>query len=204
MTSGEAKKGLNGLVLAGGKSERMGEDKGMLNWHGQPQRYYLADLLERFCDNVYISCREDQLSEMDAAYATITDKYNVGGPIAGILSAMDTNSTTAWLVVACDLPLIDEGTLQYLIEHRNEETIATTFRSPFDQLPEPLITIWETSAKDALLQKIDEGYKCPRKVLINSNATILQAPDNNALINANTQEDAAAARNLIAQKTAVH
>jgi len=203
VTSGGAKKGLNGLVLAGGKSERMGEDKGMLNWHGRPQRYYVADLLVHFCDQVFISCREDQVSDVDAAYATITDKYSVGGPMAGILSAMDADGTAAWLVVACDLPLIDEHTIQYLVQHRNRETIATTFRSPFDQLPEPLITIWEPTSKAALLQKIEAGYRCPRKVLINSNATVLPAPDDNALINANTPEDAAAARNMIAQKTTV-
>ncbi|MEP6951744.1 MAG: NTP transferase domain-containing protein, partial [Ginsengibacter sp.] len=48
---------LNGLVLAGGKSERMGYDKGMIVWHGREQQYYLADLLKNLCEEVYISCR---------------------------------------------------------------------------------------------------------------------------------------------------
>jgi len=46
---------LNGLVLAGGKSLRLGTDKGKINWHGNEQRYYIAELLQKFCDEVFIS-----------------------------------------------------------------------------------------------------------------------------------------------------
>ena len=59
----EAKPVLNGLVLAGGKSERMGFDKSVLNWHGKAQRYYMADMLAPFCDEVFLSCRPDQQVE---------------------------------------------------------------------------------------------------------------------------------------------
>ena len=43
---------INGLVLAGGKSTRMGTAKDLLNWHGKEQRYFAADLLAPFCDEV--------------------------------------------------------------------------------------------------------------------------------------------------------
>ena len=56
---------LNGLVLAGGKSQRMGEDKGQINYHGKPQREYLYDLLNGFTESTYMSCRPDQVSEFD-------------------------------------------------------------------------------------------------------------------------------------------
>src|SRR4051812_47661865 len=54
------KKPLNGLVLAGGKSERMGRDKTRINWHGKEQCYYISDLLKPFCSEVFISCRHEQ------------------------------------------------------------------------------------------------------------------------------------------------
>ena len=46
---------LNGLVLAGGKSERMGFDKSSISWHGKEQRYHIADMLKPFCNDVFIS-----------------------------------------------------------------------------------------------------------------------------------------------------
>lgn len=191
MTSNDHKRPeLNGLVLAGGQSKRMGTDKGLIAWHGKEQRYYMADLLEKFCDQVFISCRTDQADEIDSSYNTLTDTFLDLGPYGGILSALRSDREKAWLVVACDLPLIDEETLQFLIDNRNRETIATTYESPHDGLPEPLITIWEPESYATLLQFLGEGYSCPRKVLINSEKTILQPQRPEALMNANTPDDA--------------
>ena len=90
---------MNALILIGGKSSRMGTDKGLLNYHGKPQREYLFDLAKKYCTEVYFSCRaEQQFSEQ-----SIIDTYSLG-PMGGILSAFDFNPNTAWLVVACDMP----------------------------------------------------------------------------------------------------
>lgn len=193
---------INGLVLAGGKSVRMGHDKGMTEWHGQPQRYYMADMLQHLCDEVFISCREEQVREMDSSYPTLTDNvaYIGNGPTAAILSAFEKYPSAACLVVACDLPLLDSATLQYLVDNRDVRGIATTFQSPHDGLPEPLITIWEPSAYHILLAKLQEGYKCPRKVLMNNPATILIPPNSLALTNTNTPEDAAMVQAILKQQ----
>jgi len=53
---------LNGLVLAGGKSTRMGTDKGLLNYHGQAQRYYLFNLMQQVLGKdaeVFLSVRAE-------------------------------------------------------------------------------------------------------------------------------------------------
>lgn len=180
---------LNGVVLAGGKSLRMGQDKGSMQWHGVKQREYVADLLSKFCDETFISCREEgQIT--DSSYPLLVDSFTGIGPYGAILSAFQKNSECAWLVVACDLPLIDEATLQYLIDNRNRNSIATTFQSPHDGLPEPLITIWEPAAFAHLLMLKEEGYTCPRKALLrHDDVTILQPPHPAALMNANTPED---------------
>ena len=184
---------LYGLVLAGGKSVRMGNDKSVMQWHGKEQRYYMADMLADVCDDLYISCREEQQGELDSSYKTITDNWEGAGPLIGILSAFSANENVAWLVVACDLPLMDRDALQYLIAHRNLAGMATTFQSPHDGLPEPLITIWEPSAFGLLKQHIADGFKCPRKALIRNEqlVKVLLPPDEQALMNANTPEDAA-------------
>jgi molybdopterin-guanine dinucleotide biosynthesis protein A len=185
----KAKSVLNGLVLAGGKSQRMGFDKGALNWHGKEQRYYVADLLMPFCDEVYISCRENQQQDIEDGYLSIPDTFTGLGPYGAILSAFREKPDNAWLVVACDLPLLDENTLQFLTDNRNTSSIATAFNSGFDGFPEPLITIWEPKCYPVLLSFLAQGYSCPRKVLINSEATILKAPNINALTNVNTPQD---------------
>ena len=183
---------LNGLVLAGGKSVRMGYDKGAIKWHGKEQRYYMAGLLKDICDEVFISCRAEQQNGIDPNYKVLADTYTGVGPYGAILTALKAQPDKAWLVTACDLPLLDLATLQYLVQHRDTTAIATTFESPFDSLPEPLITIWEPASFSVLLASLSEGLTCPRKVLIKNKeqVKILMPPDPNALMNANTTEDA--------------
>lgn len=188
---------LNGLVLAGGKSLRMGNPKDKINWHGKEQKYYAADFLAPFCDEVFISCRQDQLENFDTDYNALTDTFLNMGPFGGILSALRSQRDKAWLVVACDLPLLDEKSLEFLIENRNTEKVATTYESPFDGLPEPLITIWEPKSYSLLLNFLGSGNTCPRKVLINSDTLILKPGNPDALMNVNTPEDMAKAKEIL-------
>ncbi len=183
---------LYGLVLAGGKSTRMGCDKGAMQWHGKEQKYYLADMLEVFCKSVFISCRREQQPDVDPAYKTLADNVDGSGPIIALMSAFRAYPDVAWLVVACDLPLLDNATLEHLIVNRDAHAVATTFSSPFDGLPEPLITIWEPSGHHLIESHFSEGFKCPRKALTRhiNNVRLLQPIDPDALLNTNTPEDA--------------
>lgn len=188
---------LNGLVLAGGKSRRMGTAKDLLNWHGKEQRYFAADLLAPFCTEVFISCRQDQMVDIDPHYYPLPDTFLNMGPFGGILSALRAQRDKAWLVVACDLPLLDKKSLELLIQSRDPEKAATTYESPFDGLPEPLITIWEPKSYPLLLNFLGIGNTCPRKVLINSDTLILKPENPDALMNVNTPEDALKANEIL-------
>lgn len=185
---------LRGLVLAGGKSVRMGTDKGLITYHGKPQREYVADLLAPYCTEVFISCRPDQTHEMAAPYQALPDSFLDLGPYSAILSAFRAFPDSAWLVVACDLPLLNGETLAFLAANRNSANMATAFHSPDNEFPEPLIAIWEPKSYQTLLQFLAQGYSCPRKVLINNNVHLLQAPDNRTLTNVNTPEESAEVR----------
>jgi len=177
---------LYGLVLAGGKSVRMGADKGLLEYHGRPQREHVYQLLSSFCKETFYSCRPDQAEEFEKA---IPDTFAGLGPYGGILSAFREHPDAAWLVLACDLPLMDEPTLEKLVSYRNHSKLATAFHSPVTEFPEPLIAIWEPRSYPMLLEFLSQGYSCPRKVLINSEVELLEAEDANALRNANTPEE---------------
>ncbi|RZM05397.1 MAG: molybdenum cofactor guanylyltransferase [Pedobacter sp.] len=179
----------------------MGEDKGRISWHGKEQRYHVADMLAGFCDEVFISCRDDE-QQVDIApeYKTLKDTFIGLGPMGGVLSALREQPDAAWLVVACDLPLVDSAVIQNLIDNRSSQTIATAYKSDYKDFPEPVITIYEPASYDVLLQFLSQGITCPRKVLINSDVHLLSNPGNDALANANTPEEAARIRAIIQSK----
>jgi molybdopterin-guanine dinucleotide biosynthesis protein A len=198
----QAKPILNGLVLAGGKSMRMGYDKGAVSWFGKEQRYHVADMLKPFCQEVFISCRQEQKQQIDINYNVLEDTFTGLGPFGAILSAFREQPDRAWLVVACDLPLLETDTFKLLVSQRNISSIATAFNSPDNEFPEPLITIWEPKSYPVLLTFLAEGYSCPRKVLINSDVNLLQVPNPDALTNVNTPEDLERVKRTIHQKIA--
>lgn len=188
---------LYGLVLAGGKSQRMGQDKGLIEYHGQPQREFLAEQLQSVCGEVYYSIRPDQDTELPGP--VIKDSFIGLGPFGAILSAFREHPNAAWMVVACDLPLLDKKALQQLAQKRNSSKLATAYHNPATGWPDPLVTIWEPRAYPVLLQFLTQGYSCPRKVLINSEIEMINAPDPNILLNANSPEEKAEVEQILAK-----
>jgi molybdopterin-guanine dinucleotide biosynthesis protein A len=183
-------KPLKGLVLAGGKSSRMGVDKSMLEYHGEPQVVHLFRLLEKEVGETYVSCRQSQREQFETlGLRVITDKVDNHGPLAAIYSALTEFPGSCWLVLACDLPLIDETVLTELLSNRDTTRIATSFRSAFDQKPEPLIAIWESHALDAVTEAINNGASCPRKVMMNQSICLIEASEPEKLVNVNAPGD---------------
>jgi len=185
---------MQGLVLAGGQSSRMGQDKGMIKWHGKAQRYHVADLLQEFCPAVYISCRQEQQAGIDAGYRPLPDHQNDLGPISGLMAAFQQKPDCAWLVVACDLPLINAGALGHLIGQRNSKLLATAYENPWDSLPEPLLTIWEPAALPVLQAALSDGKSSLRKVLMQHDIALIRPLELHTLMNANTEQEAARIR----------
>lgn len=188
---------LNGLVLAGGVSSRMGFDKGLINWHGKGQRYYLADLLNDCCEDVFISCRPDQIAQLGQNYKCLEDRYLGMGPFGAILSAFNHNKNCAWLIAACDLPLVNLELIRELVSCRNAATHAAAFASPDSGLPEPLFAIWEPSAFRVLESHQARGCFSPRKVLLEMEITLAETSPGNLLMNVNTPGEA---RNILLRR----
>lgn len=188
---------LKALILAGGMSTRMGTDKGLIDYHGQNQAEFLADLMSKYVSEVKISCRADQTENFSGKYPTLTDRIEGMGPYGGILTAFMDDPNSAWLVLACDLPLVNATTIEGLLEKRDPSSVATSYRNPETDFPEPLLTIWEPKAYSRLLQFMALGYSCPRKVLINSDVNVIESSDPERLMNANTPEDYELAKSKI-------
>ncbi len=180
-----AKPPLYGLVLAGGKSSRMGRDKAEIAYHGKPQLAVAVEQAREFCEMVFVSVRGDEPPNSGrAAYPQIADRFGHIGPIDGIRSALAAHPDHAWLVLACDLPRLDRETLAHLVQRRNPARAATAYASSTDGLPEPLCAIYEPRIAEHLA-----SFKCPRKALIRADLERLALKNARALDNANTPED---------------
>lgn len=181
---------VNGLVLSGGASTRMGQDKALLEHAGTPQLSATFQLLSHHVQSCFISLRKDQTNEaLRARFPGVLDEYEGIGPAAGLLAAHRAHPATAWLVVACDLPQLDEATLAALVQARDEYHIAVAYRSAHDDLPEPLCTLWEIAALQQLDAQVRAGRYSLRQVLRSPDVRLLPAPENGALDNINTPEE---------------
>jgi len=181
---------LYGLVLSGGKSTRMGEDKGLITYHDLPQREHLYHLLKEVCDQTFISIRNDQEKEIPQEFETIIDKDEFRGPYNGLLSAHAEHPDVAWLVLACDLPLVDKNALLELINGRNSNKIASAFADVENPLPEPLCAIWEPESLKQSVTYLKAGNgSCPRKFLINADVNLVFPKNKEVLLNANSREE---------------
>lgn len=142
---------IKGLVLAGGSASRMGRDKGDLVYYTEPQKYHTAALLMHLGLDTYISQREKQKRHRKFQY--IIDRYENIGPMAGVLSAFE-QQQTAWLVVACDYPLIKTQHLDYLLSQRDTTKTATVFLDEANGFFLPTVAIYETGFFPLLRENI--------------------------------------------------
>ena len=184
---------LHGLVLAGGRSSRMGRDKAALvHPDGRSLARRCCDLLrEAGCESVVLSLRHDQ--EIPAGLddlEIVRDPAGAShGPIAGIVTGMLLHPDADWLVLACDLPRIDLLTLTHLVSSKQPADTFLAYRSESDALPEPLCALYAPAALPVLGQALADDFRCPRKILIRNDCRLLEPVTRRALDNANTPED---------------
>ncbi|MDX2247003.1 MAG: molybdenum cofactor guanylyltransferase [Bacteroidia bacterium] len=155
---------LTGLILAGGQSRRMGFDKGQIVFRGLPLRVFAYEQVKKAgVGEVFISCREDQISELEG-FPVVVDIFPDSGPLGAILSAFEKKPQSAWLVLACDMPLVRVETLQRLISSRNPTQQATAFSDETGRL-QPLVSIWEPSILPTVKSVFFTQNRSPRRVL---------------------------------------
>lgn len=174
---------LSGLVLAGGRSSRMGKDKGLIVYHERPQREHLFNLLSKHCDQVYTSCYSEQ--DVSPGLRPLVDEYDLESPLNGILTAFGKHPQSAWLIVAVDMPYVNDGTLALLIDRRDQKKVATCFYNSDEKLPEPLLTLWEPHAYPLLLKFVESGNVSPRDFLSTNAVHLIYPPDSKILQNFN-------------------
>lgn len=179
-----------GLVLAGGKSRRMGRDKALIEHAGESQLARAVALLSNHVEQVFVSTSADQADDPERQrFSQIIDRYQDIGPLAGILSAMDEKPDAKWLVLACDMPAVDASTLEKLLACSNGDQPIVAYKSSYDGLPEPLCALYKPGARAIINEFLARQIHCPRKILIAADTLLLDQPSPGALDNLNSPAD---------------
>lgn len=172
------------LLLAGGKSSRMGFPKHLLQLpNGQP---LYTQLIQTFCgalldlDTMYVSFAKDsavdngfrkeitpdtpdQVNKSKVKIEIVWDDTHEDiGPAAGLLSAFHQDPNATWLVVACDYPLIHIETLRQLLDEY--EAPVTCFQNA-DGFCEPFLGIWSPKALSVLEENVKAGKLGPSRTV---------------------------------------
>lgn len=202
---------LQALILAGGQSTRMGERKELLHLpNGLPMYLHLHGLISKACPNlshVHLSLPDekalsnlqdpnllDMISDV-VAVPRIEDSISIKalfdsdhsiGPAAGLLAAYEEQPEANWLVVACDLPLIQVETICRLIREFDGPLTCYVNHSGFE---EALLGIWSPFALGKLKDNVKRGMSGPRFVVKELHTKTILPANKYELFNANTSEE---------------
>ena len=193
--------GLKGVVLMGGQSSRMGQDKSQLLFslrynsaEGRitqtDNRQTLAELahskLKCYVDNVHFSINK---SQKDLGLEnTIVDEYEGEGPLSGIISALKATQASI-VVLGVDMPLITKQSIKSLIQQRNWDLLTTTFYNNQSNTWEPMLSIWEYETLPCLEEYFDNGGRSIQKFLNQFGNQRVTIPNPEEFTNVNTMED---------------
>ena len=182
-----------GLVLAGGRSRRFGNDKAALEIDHESLLSRTVGVLQAVIDTVFVSIRADQIDDrLRSQFQLVIDQDDSLGPASGIIAAHESRPDAAWLVVACDMPLLNPDAVRYLIKARTGRRAATAYRSPDDGLPEPLCAIYEPDTLARFQHQAHAGKGLsPRGLLAHADVELVDPQQKGLLSNVNTVDDLA-------------
>ena len=181
------KKNITGIILAGGKSTRMGEDKGFLLFENKPFIQYSIDALKPLVSKIIIVSDD---SDYDVfGLKRVNDITKNAGPVAGICSGLEASSTEYNLILSCDIPLINSEILQKLIDAIDDTSEIIQVESRAKSMP--LIALYKKqilSTFKALLQEDERRLRVAIKSCKSKNI-VLEKEHEFTTMNVNTQTE---------------
>lgn len=137
------KENISGIILAGGKSSRMGSDKGLLLLNEKPFIQYSIEALRPLVSEIIIV--SDDLLYNKFGIKRINDKIKDAGPVSGIYSGLDDSTTEYNFILSCDIPLITTQVLKKLLHEASNEVDIVQTESNGKSMP--LIALYRKSVK---------------------------------------------------------
>lgn len=178
---------LTAIVLAGGRSTRMGIDKGLINFNGKPLISYVLEAIEPLCSTILISTNKPEYAAF--GYPLIADQHQGIGPMGGLHAGLLASKDADNLLLSCDMPLVDANLLDTLLIHRMnyQAVIPVVNGQPF-----PICAYYNKSSLAILEAEISAGLYKMQFFLKKLHAHELQLDQNvfgKKLFNINTQQD---------------
>lgn len=139
------KKNITGIILAGGKSSRMGSDKGIVNLNGKKFIEHILEAVLPNVNEVLIIANNDNYNNL--GYKVIKDKIKDCGPLGGIYTGLMNSQTENNMVVSCDIPFINSDLVKYIIENTSNADITVPV---YKGNIEPLCAVYTKRTSDQI------------------------------------------------------
>jgi len=145
-----------GLVLAGGRGERLGRTKGDLPFEGKTLAERAAALLWPICGSVLVSISEGA-DNPARGYPCLVDPAPAGrGPLAAIDAAFDATGDADLLVLACDYPFVTQSLMRRLASQAMGED-DVVMMTDFTGRDHPLVALWCRRSAPVLNETVAAG-----------------------------------------------
>ena len=141
------------IILAGGDSRRMGRDKASLPFHGETLLQSVVASVQPLFAQTLLSVRQPR---SEISLRQICDVQADGGPLVGLISALEEINTSWVFVVACDMPFIAPAVIGQLANLRADyQAVIPTV----DNHAQPLAAFYASSCLPVLKQSLADGNK---------------------------------------------
>lgn len=149
------KQNITGIILSGGKSSRMGTDKGFLKFNGKSFVQHSIDALKPLVTDIIIISNNKDYDVF--GLKRIEDDIENAGPLAGIYSGLKHSKTDYNLVLSCDIPLINSTILQKLLDAMDDDSQIIQIESQGKTMP--LIALYKKQCEPIFLKLLNEGER---------------------------------------------
>ncbi|OWP75052.1 molybdenum cofactor guanylyltransferase [Flavobacterium oreochromis] len=153
---------IEGYILAGGKSSRMGTEKGLLLLNKIPFVIHIKNALQPICSTIKIVTSNPEYKKL--RLEIIEDLIKNKGPVGGIQTALNSSKTRYTIIVSVDAPLITTSLIEILIEnHIIKNASITIFGNEENEIP--LIGVYNTDLEKIFKKAIINDKLKLREVL---------------------------------------
>ncbi|RIA09924.1 molybdenum cofactor guanylyltransferase [Flavobacteriaceae bacterium MAR_2010_72] len=146
---------ITGIVLAGGKSSRMGTDKGFLKLDNVTFMERLIETLKPFVNEIMIVSNNDKYEQF--GYKRLDDCIKDAGPLAGLYTGLYHSKTEYNLVLSCDVPFVNSKILSVLFEGVDPASEVIQLESEGKTMP--LIAIYKKQCLQRCLDLLHDGER---------------------------------------------